>query len=121
MASLMSPPTTPFTARPATRRSLRRAAASTSAMARFETERTYIMIKPDGVQRGAVGNIVSRFESKGFVLKALKLFSCPKSLAEEHYKARGAGCCACHASRASRSPVARTWPASRSSRTSSLT
>jgi len=106
------------TARPAVRRSLRRAAASTSAMARFETERTYIMIKPDGVQRGAVGNIVSRFESKGFVLKALKLFSCPKSLAEEHYKARGAGCCACHASR---SPVARTWPASRSSRTSSPT
>jgi nucleoside diphosphate kinase len=57
-------------------------------MARFETERTYIMIKPDGVQRGAVGDIISRFEKKGFVLKGLKLFQCPKALAEEHYKAR---------------------------------
>jgi nucleoside diphosphate kinase len=56
-------------------------------MARFETERTYVMIKPDGVQRGVVGNIISRFEQKGFVLKGLKLFQCPKSLAEEHYKA----------------------------------
>ena len=55
-------------------------------MARFETERTYVMIKPDGVQRGVVGNIISRFEAKGFVLKGLKLFQCPKALAEEHYK-----------------------------------
>jgi nucleoside diphosphate kinase len=54
-------------------------------MARFETERTYVMIKPDGVQRGVVGNIISRFEAKGFVLKGLKLFQCPKALAEEHY------------------------------------
>jgi len=61
-------------------------------MARFDTERTYVMIKPDGVQRGVVGNVISRFESKGFVLKGLKLFQCPKSLAEEHYKARAAPC-----------------------------
>ena len=57
-------------------------------MARFETERTYIMIKPDGVQRGLVGDIIGRFERKGFVLKGLKLFKCPQKLAEEHYKAR---------------------------------
>ena len=63
------------------------AVAVPQAMARFETERTYVMIKPDGVQRGVVGNIISRFEQKGFVLKGLKLFQCPKSLAEEHYKA----------------------------------
>jgi nucleoside-diphosphate kinase len=56
-------------------------------MARFETERTYIMIKPDGVQRGLVGDIIGRFERKGFVLKGLKLFKCPQKLAEEHYKA----------------------------------
>lgn len=35
-------------------------------------ERTYIMIKPDGVQRGLVGEIISRFEKKGFFLRALK-------------------------------------------------
>lgn len=36
------------------------------------TERTYLMIKPDGVQRGLVGDIVKRFEQKGFKLVALK-------------------------------------------------
>eukprot|EP01018_Ginkgo_biloba_P013713 Gb_39570 [translate_table: standard] len=51
-----------------------------------DVERTYIMIKPDGVQRGLVGDIISRFERKGFVLKGLKLFQCPTELAEEHYR-----------------------------------
>lgn len=37
------------------------------------TERTFIMIKPDGVQRGLVGKIIKRFESKGFKLVALKM------------------------------------------------
>uniref|UniRef100_A0A0E0I3R1 Nucleoside diphosphate kinase n=1 Tax=Oryza nivara TaxID=4536 RepID=A0A0E0I3R1_ORYNI len=49
-------------------------------------EQSYIMIKPDGVQRGLVGEIISRLEKKGFVLKGLKLFQCPKDLAQEHYK-----------------------------------
>ncbi|WOL11512.1 nucleoside diphosphate kinase 2, chloroplastic [Canna indica] len=49
-------------------------------------EETYVMIKPDGVQRGLIGEIISRFEKKGFLLKGLKLFQCPKELAEEHYK-----------------------------------
>ncbi|CAH9126925.1 unnamed protein product [Cuscuta epithymum] len=44
------------------------------------------MIKPDGVQRGLVGEIISRFERKGFKLIGLKLFQCPNELAEEHYK-----------------------------------
>ena len=35
-------------------------------------ERTYLMIKPDGVQRGLVGDIIKRFEQKGFKLVALK-------------------------------------------------
>ncbi|PWZ45129.1 Nucleoside diphosphate kinase 2, chloroplastic [Zea mays] len=52
----------------------------------LEVERSYIMIKPDGVQRGLVGEIISRFEKKGFLLKGLKLFQCPKDLAQEHYK-----------------------------------
>ena len=36
-------------------------------------ERTYIMIKPDGVQRGLVGEIVKRFEQRGYHLAALKM------------------------------------------------
>ncbi|KAL9439031.1 hypothetical protein AB3S75_024652 [Citrus x aurantiifolia] len=51
-----------------------------------QVEETYIMVKPDGVQRGLVGEIISRFEKKGFKLTGLKLFQCPKDLAEEHYK-----------------------------------
>ena len=39
---------------------------------------TDVMIKPDGVQRGLVGEIISRFERKGFQLKGLKLFQCTK-------------------------------------------
>jgi nucleoside-diphosphate kinase len=35
-------------------------------------EKTYIMVKPDGVQRGLVGEIISRFEKRGFILKAIK-------------------------------------------------
>lgn len=35
-------------------------------------ERTFIMIKPDGVQRGLVGKIIERFEQKGFKLVAMK-------------------------------------------------
>lgn len=37
-----------------------------------EKERTFIMIKPDGVQRGLIGEIVKRFEQKGFTLRAMK-------------------------------------------------
>ncbi|GMN56813.1 hypothetical protein TIFTF001_025919 [Ficus carica] len=44
------------------------------------------MVKPDGVQRGLVGEVISRFEKKGFKLTGLKLFQCPRDLAEEHYK-----------------------------------
>merc|ERR1719261_1428888 len=49
-------------------------------------ERSYVMIKPDGVQRGLVGEIISRFEQKGFYLKGLKMFQTPEDLAKEHYK-----------------------------------
>ncbi|CAN7023625.1 nucleoside diphosphate kinase II, chloroplastic [Brassica rapa] len=51
-----------------------------------QVEETYIMVKPDGIQRGLVGEIISRFERKGFKLIGLKMFQCPKELAEEHYK-----------------------------------
>ena len=48
-------------------------------------ERTYLMVKPDGVQRGLVGEIISRFERKGFKLLALKFFTPTRALLEEHY------------------------------------
>ncbi len=48
-------------------------------------ERTFIMIKPDGVQRGLVGEVIGRFEAKGFTLVGLKLMSVSQELAEEHY------------------------------------
>ncbi|XP_057419724.1 nucleoside diphosphate kinase 2, chloroplastic isoform X1 [Lotus japonicus] len=51
-----------------------------------QVDQTYIMVKPDGVQRGVVGDIISRFEKKGFKLTGLKLYQCSKDLAEEHYK-----------------------------------
>jgi nucleoside diphosphate kinase len=38
------------------------------------------MVKPDGVQRGLVGEIIGRFERKGFQLRALKLYSTPKEV-----------------------------------------
>ncbi|GBF82418.1 nucleoside-diphosphate kinase [Aphanothece sacrum] len=48
-------------------------------------ERTFIMIKPDGVQRGLVGEVIHRFETKGFTLVGLKLMQVSKELAEQHY------------------------------------
>jgi nucleoside-diphosphate kinase len=49
------------------------------------TERTFIMIKPDGVQRGLVGKIIARFEEKGFQLVGLKHLQPSKELLEKHY------------------------------------
>jgi len=49
-------------------------------------ERTFIMIKPDGVQRGLIGNIVGRFERKGFKLVALKMTTPTKAHLETHYE-----------------------------------
>lgn len=48
-------------------------------------EKTFIMVKPDGVQRGLVGEIISRFEKRGFVLKALKQMTPSEDLLKEHY------------------------------------
>ncbi len=48
-------------------------------------ERTFLMIKPDGVQRGLVGEIIKRYETKGFTLVGLKLMSVSRELAEKHY------------------------------------
>lgn len=49
-------------------------------------ERTFVMIKPDGVQRGIAGEIISRFERKGLKPTAMKMIHIDKELAEKHYK-----------------------------------
>jgi len=49
------------------------------------TERTFLAIKPDGVQRGLVGEIIGRFERKGFKLVGLKQLTPSRELAESHY------------------------------------
>lgn len=48
-------------------------------------ERTFVMIKPDGVKRGLIGPIITRFEQKGFHLAAMKLMRIDRPLAERHY------------------------------------
>jgi nucleoside-diphosphate kinase len=48
-------------------------------------ERTFLMIKPDGVQRNLVGEVIRRFEAKGFTLVGLKLMKVSRTLAEQHY------------------------------------
>ncbi|WP_257300085.1 nucleoside-diphosphate kinase [Haloarchaeobius sp. FL176] len=50
-----------------------------------ERERTFVMVKPDGVQRGLTGEIVSRFEDRGLKLVGAKFMQIDQDLAEEHY------------------------------------
>ena len=49
-------------------------------------ERTLILIKPDGVQRGLVGEIIARFEKRGLKLIAAKFIQVDQKLAEKHYE-----------------------------------
>ncbi|HHU29136.1 MAG: nucleoside-diphosphate kinase [Bacillota bacterium] len=48
-------------------------------------ERTFVMVKPDGVQRNLVGEIIGRFERKGFKLVGMKLMRITPDLAARHY------------------------------------
>ncbi|MCM3599779.1 nucleoside-diphosphate kinase [Robertmurraya korlensis] len=48
-------------------------------------EKTFLMVKPDGVQRNLIGEIVGRFERKGFQLVGAKLMLITNELAEQHY------------------------------------
>ena len=48
-------------------------------------EKTLVLIKPDGVKRQICGEILTRYERKGLIIKAMKLLQTPKELAEEHY------------------------------------
>ena len=47
--------------------------------------KTFFMIKPDGVQRNLVGEIISRVEAKGFSITKIKMMNISKELAEQHY------------------------------------
>lgn len=51
----------------------------------MKKERTFVMIKPDAVQRGLIGEIITRFEKKGIKLIAMKLVQVDRELAEKHY------------------------------------
>lgn len=48
-------------------------------------QKTLILVKPDGVARGLVGEVIARIERKGFTLEALELRTLERSVAEEHY------------------------------------
>lgn len=49
-------------------------------------ERTFVMVKPDGVQRGLVGEVIRRLERKGLKLVGLKMMQIDRKLAEKHYE-----------------------------------
>ena len=49
------------------------------------TERTFAMVKPDGVQRGLVGEVVRRYEARGLKVVGMKFMQVPRTMAEEHY------------------------------------
>merc|ERR1712212_745815 len=60
-------------------------ASSSGRKMSANNERTFIMLKPDAVHRGLVGEIIKRFEKKGFKLVAMKMMHASKELLEEHY------------------------------------
>lgn len=51
----------------------------------MKTEETLLIIKPDGVKRGLVGEVLSRMEQKGYKIKKMKFFVIDSDLAERHY------------------------------------
>jgi len=48
-------------------------------------EKTLILVKPDGVRRGLVGEVISRVETKGYSIEALRLLNANRALLEQHY------------------------------------
>jgi nucleoside-diphosphate kinase len=48
-------------------------------------EQTFLMVKPDGVARGLVGEVIGRFERKGFVLEKMRMLTIDEALARRHY------------------------------------
>ncbi|MEA2452116.1 MAG: nucleoside-diphosphate kinase [Actinomycetota bacterium] len=50
-----------------------------------ETQRTFIMVKPDGVRRSLIGDVVKRIEDKGYKVTEMKMFTIDEDLAKRHY------------------------------------
>ncbi|MBP6083822.1 MAG: nucleoside-diphosphate kinase [Candidatus Planktophila sp.] len=51
----------------------------------MSSEKTLILIKPDGVRRGLVGEVISRIEKKGYTVTALRMLQADRSILEKHY------------------------------------
>ena len=51
----------------------------------MSTEKTLILVKPDGVRRGLVGEIISRVETKGYAIDAVRMLQADAALLEKHY------------------------------------
>ena len=51
----------------------------------MSTEKTLILVKPDGVHRGLVGEVISRMEAKGYSIDALRMLNADRELLEQHY------------------------------------
>ena len=51
----------------------------------MSTEKTLILVKPDGVRRGLVGEVISRIETKGYAIDALRMLQADAALLEKHY------------------------------------
>jgi nucleoside-diphosphate kinase len=49
------------------------------------TEKTLILVKPDGVRRGLVGEVISRIEAKGYAIDSLRMLQADRALLEKHY------------------------------------
>ena len=51
----------------------------------MSTEKTLILVKPDGVARGLIGEVISRIESKGYAIDSLRMLQADRALLEKHY------------------------------------
>lgn len=51
----------------------------------MSTEKTLILVKPDGVRRGLVGEVISRIETKGYAIDSLRMVQADRALLEKHY------------------------------------
>ena len=51
----------------------------------MSTEKTLILVKPDGIARGLVGEVISRIEAKGYAIDSLRMLQADRALLEKHY------------------------------------
>ena len=59
--------------------------ANSTSSSSTSVQRTLILVKPDGVRRGLVGEVISRIESKGYTISALRMLQADRALLEKHY------------------------------------